>query len=274
MNERDPSPWPAVKIVLIGTSHPGNIGATARAMQTMCLDGLHLVMPECDPYAGEARAMAAGADQVMAALQVHDTLESAIGDCQLILGCTARRRTVALPEISPRVAAADLIAAASARPVALLFGRERTGLENHELQQCHAAVHIPTNPEYGSLNLAAAVQVMAYELRLAAMGDAFPRSASQPADVEEARIVPAAHRRGIATHTEMEHFFGHLEQALVDIDFHKGRESRILMQRLRRLFLRAEPDSRELRILRGILGESQRMARIARQAMGEPADDA
>ena len=274
MNERDLSTWPAVKIVLIGTSHPGNIGATARAMQTMCLDSLHLVMPECDPRAGDARAMAAGADQVMSTLQVHDSLESAIGDCQLILGCTARRRTVALPEITPRAAASDLIAAASARPVALLFGRERTGLENHELQQCHAAVHIPTNPDYGSLNLAAAVQVMAYELRLAALGEGAVRSNAQPRETEAARVVPVASRKGIATHTEMEHFFGHLEQALTDIDFHKGRESRILMQRLRRLFLRAEPDSREVRILRGILGESQRMARIARKAMGELADDA
>lgn len=247
-----------LRIVLVGTSHPGNIGATARAMQTMGLDSLHLVAPECDPDAPEAHAMAAGAGRVMSALVVHPTLDAALADCRLVFGCTARRRSVALPELSPRQAAPRLVEGAALAPVALLFGRERTGLENDELQRCHAAVHIATDPQFGSLNLAAAVQVLAYELRLAAMPVAeLVPGPDAPGQVRDGREPPA-------TQEEMERFFAHLDQALADIDFHKGRQSTTVMRRLRRLFLRAAPDAREVRILRGILGEAQRMARLAR----------
>lgn len=250
-----------LRIVLVGTSHPGNIGAAARAMQTMGLDSLHLVAPECDPFAPEAQAMAAGAERVMRALRVHPTLDAALADCRLVLGCTARRRSVALPELSPRQAALQLVEGARLAPVALLFGRERTGLENDELQRCHAAVHIATDPEFGSLNLAAAVQVLAYELRLAAMPGA---DVPPGAGLIQAADVATDGREPPATQEEMERFFAHLDQALADIDFHKGRQSTTVMRRLRRLFLRAAPDAREVRILRGILGEAQRMARLAR----------
>ncbi|MFA5683559.1 MAG: RNA methyltransferase [Lysobacteraceae bacterium] len=252
----DPAPQPErdLRIVLIGTSHPGNVGAAARAMQTMGLDALHLVAPQCDPFSETAHAMAAGAERVMSALRVHDTLDQAIGDCLLVFGATARRRSVALQESVPREAAAKLFDAAAQGGAALLFGRERTGLENHELQRCHGAVHIPSDPAFGSLNLAAAVQVLAYELRLA-----------QLAGDTAAPVEPSRRSEPPASQADMERFFEHLSQTLVDIDFHKGRHDVILMQRLRRLFLRAAPDMRELRILRGILGESQRMARLAGQ---------
>lgn len=242
----------ALRIVLIGTSHPGNIGAAARAMKTMGLAQLVLVAPEAFPHR-EASAMAAGADDVLDAARVCASLDEAIGDCLQVYGCTARRRSVALPERSPREAAAGLVQATAVGPVALLFGRERTGLTNEELQRCHAAVHIDANPDYSSLNLAAAVQVLSYELRVAASAG-------------RAALAPASDGDPPATQAELEGFFGHLDQALHDIDFHKGRAPDVVMQRLRRLLLRATPDQRELRILHGILADAQRMARLAREA--------
>ena len=244
---------PDLRIVLIGTSHPGNIGAAARAMKTMGLRRLVLVAPEAFPHR-EATAMAAGADDVLDAAQVCADLDEALADCRVALGCTARRRTVALPERMPREAAGELLDAASLGPAALLFGRERTGLTNEELQRCHAAVHIPADPEYSSLNIAAAVQVMSYELRIAWLsrqGDA--AAAAAPADPP-------------ATQGEHEGFFAQLDQTLTDIDFHKGRAPEMAMQRLRRIFLRATPDQREVRLLRGILADAQRMARLARES--------
>jgi tRNA (cytidine32/uridine32-2'-O)-methyltransferase len=245
---------PDLRIVLVGTSHPGNIGAAARAMKTMGFERLVLVAPEAPPTHREASAMAAGADDVLEAARVCATLDEALAECRAVYGCTARRRSVALPEHDPREGASRLLAAAAGGPTALLFGRERTGLTNEELQRCHGAIHIPANPGYSSLNLAAAVQVLCYELRMAQLA----ATASPP--------VPDADAEPAATHAQLEGFFGHLEQTLGDIDFHKGRAPELVMQRLRRLLLRAGPDARELRILHGILADSQRMARLAREA--------
>lgn len=263
-----------LRIVLVGTSHPGNIGAAARAMQTMGLESLHLVAPECDPFAAESQVRAAGAEHVMSHMVIHATLADALADCHTVYGCTARKRSVALPQVTPRQAAPRLVEAAMRGAVAVLFGRERTGLENSELQRCHAAVHIPTDAEFGSLNLAAAVQVVAYELRLAALARiesegyrstaesaGTPASMARPAEVDQSSNSTA---EPLANQAALERFFEHLEQTLIDIDFHKGRHSTTLMHRLRRLFLRANMDAREVRMLRGILAESQRMARLAR----------
>jgi TrmH family RNA methyltransferase len=248
------TPLANVRIVLVGTQHPGNIGSAARAMKTMGLSALHLVAPERFPDP-DASMLAAGADDVLDAAGRHADLDAALAGCHFVLGTSARRRHVPMPELSPRQAARQLFAAAAAGPVALVFGRERTGLENAELQRCHAAVAIPADPAYSSLNLAAAVQVLAYELRLASLGDdAGEVSGSAPRpDPEEPP----------ATADELERLFGHLDQALADIDFHKGKPPEMVMQRLRRLFLRAGLDSREVKILRGILSEAQRMARLA-----------
>jgi len=244
----------ALRIVLVGTQHPGNIGSAARAMKTMGLDRLLLVTPERFPH-DEAFALAAGAGDVLDRAEIHADLDSALAGCRLVFGATARRRTVPLPEFTPREAARRLVDAAENHPVALVFGRERTGLENEELQRCHAAVCIPANPGYSSLNLAAAVQVLTYELRVEML--------SRTAAVEP--NVPADHELP-ASADEMEHYFVHLAQALDAIDFYKGKAPEIVLMRLRRLYLRAAPDSRELRILHGILADTQRAARLAKAA--------
>lgn len=241
----------ALRIVLVGTQHPGNIGSAARAMKTMGLHKLVLVAPQRFPHP-EAKALASGADDVLDAAEIHPTLASAVANCRLVIGTTARQRTVPMPEFTPRQAAQRLMAAQALGTVALVFGRERTGLENEELQLCHAAVNIPSDPEFSSLNLAAAVQVLAYELRLAALAE--QPAAAISADLEE---LPA-------TQQEMESFFNHLFELLDGIDFHKGRAPEMVTQRLRRLFLRAQPDPRELRILRGIFSDTQRLLRLPR----------
>lgn len=252
-NDSDTSVAARIRIVLVGTQHPGNIGSAARAMKTMGLSRLVLVAPERFPHA-EADALAAGADDVLAAASHHASLADAVADCRLVLGCTARSRRVALPEQSPRDAAAGVVdAAKSGAQVALVFGRERTGLDNDELQLCHGAVHIPAAPAYSSLNLAAAVQVLAYELRLALLQHA--EIAEAPAN--PARVYP------VATHAELEGLFAQLAETLEQIDFHKGRAPESAMRKLRRLFLRNDLDAHEVRLLRGVLADMQRMARLA-----------
>jgi len=249
-------PVTRLRIVLVGTQHPGNIGSAARAMKTMGLSRLVLVAPERGPN-DESMALAAGADDVVAAAPIVPTLAEAIADCRFVMGCTARSRRIALEELLPRDAAARALAeVAAGAEVALVFGRERSGLSNDELQLCHAAVHIPANPDYSSLNLAAAVQVLSYELRLAILA-AQPAAASTPADPD--RDEPAA------SHAELEGFFGQLAGTLDVIDFHKGRAPESAMRKLRRLFLRADLDAREVRLLRGILADAERMAMLAGQ---------
>jgi len=248
-----------VMAVLVGTQHPGNIGAAARALKTMGFSRLVLVAPERFPHA-DATAMAAGADDLLASATRCDTLAEAIADCRLVLGCTARSRRIALDELAPRLAAQRAVAVANeGAEVAFVFGRERTGLDNDELQLCHAAVHIPANPEYSSLNLAAAVQVLAYELRVA-----FSMDSAQ--DALPAALLPSegeARNEPPATHAELEGFFSQLADTLDAIDFHKGRTPETAMRKLRRIFLRAELDARDLRLLRGVLADAQRMARLA-----------
>ena len=237
-----------IRFVLVGTQHPGNIGAAARALKTMGLSELVLVAPEDFP-ADEAFRRAAGADDLLAQARVTATLAEAVSDCRLVLGSTARARRVALDEYAPRQAAARAVQASSEGVVAFVFGRERTGLTNEELQLCHAAVHIPANPEYSSLNLAAAVQILAYEVRLAA-------------PEQFAAAEPAADAV-LASHAQLEGFFTQLGQTLDEIDFHKGRTPDSAMRKLRRLFLRSDLSEQEVRLLRGILADAQRMARLA-----------
>jgi tRNA (cytidine32/uridine32-2'-O)-methyltransferase len=236
-----------IRVVLVGTQHPGNIGSAARAMKTMGLERLALVLPEQFPDP-QAYALAAGAADLIDQATVYGSLAEAVAECRTVIATTARQRTVPMPGLSPREGALKAREACALGPVALVFGRERTGLENEELQLCHAAIHIPANPAYSSLNLAAAVQIVAYECRLAMLGE--PPLAAPSADTEPP-----------ATHAEMEGWFGHLFGVLDEIDFHKGKDPAIVVQRLRRLFLRAQPDSRELRILRGILSDVQRLLR-------------
>jgi len=241
------------RVVLVGTQHPGNIGSAARAMKTMGLGRLMLVAPERFPDR-DAYALSAGANDVLDRAEVYATLADALADCRLVIATTARQRTVPMPELSPREGAQRIIEAQSLGQVALVFGRERTGLENEELQLCHAAICIQANPDYSSLNLAAAVQVVAYEWRMATLAMRGP----QVAAIADPDDLPA-------DHAQMESFFSHLGAFLDDIDFHKGKAPDMVTQRLRRLFLRAHPDPRELRILRGILSDTQRLLRVSRK---------
>ncbi|HHJ17720.1 MAG TPA: RNA methyltransferase [Gammaproteobacteria bacterium] len=223
-------------IVLINTSHPGNIGAAARAMKNMGLGHLRLVDPQQYPSA-EATARASGADDVLAAAQSFASLDEAVADCTLVIGASARSRSLPVPMLDPRGCAALVHSQPDPGRVAVLFGRERSGLTNDELDRCHHLVQIPTNPEYPSLNIAAAVQVIAYELRLAA-------GIAEPA---------AAPETDYASAEQMEQFYTHLEQTLIALDFLDADNPRQLMRRLRRLFTRSRPDQNEINILRGIL---------------------
>ena len=240
----------SIRIVLARVSHPGNIGSAARAMKTMGLDRLCLVAPERFP-ATEATVMAAGADDVLDRAQVFPDVRSAVADCGLVVGTTARSRHLPWRIVAPREAAAEVAAAATAGEVAVLFGAERTGLTNDEIELCQLLLTIPTGSSYGSLNLAMAVQVVAYEILLAT------RAAANGA---EQRGIP------LASATDMERFYGHLEQVLDEIDFHDRMGEGHLMARLRRFFNRAVPDQNEINILRGILTSVQGRRRRA----GEP----
>ena len=248
-----------LRIVLVGTQHPGNIGAAARAMKTMGLQRLVLVAPEKAPDR-DTHAMAAGADDLVEAAPVFATLAEAVAECHWVLGATARQRRIPLEPLHPRQAGLRAVQAAAAGPVALVFGRERTGLDNDELQLCHAAVHIPSDPAFSSLNLAAAVQVLSYELRCALLGEA----EAGPAAGAGTRTRPPG--EGAASHSELEGLFGQLAETLDQIEFHKGRAPDSAMRKLRRIYLRSHLDSAEVRLLRGVLADAQRMARLAGRA--------
>lgn len=252
----------SVRIVLVSTTHPGNIGSAARAMKTMGLSRLVLVAPRHFPHA-EATALAAGADDVLAAARVAPDLDVALAGCVFALGCTPRPRTVPMPELTPREAAPRALAEARAGEVAIVFGTESSGLSNEQVQRCHAAVNIPANPAYDSLNLAQAVQVLCYELRCAVLSPSAPSVGTMAPAAAAGGATPIGPMEPAATADELEGLFSHLDRTLFEIDFLKGRGSGNLMRRLRRLFLRARPTRREVLILRGILADAQRCARLS-----------
>ncbi|NOQ15930.1 MAG: TrmJ/YjtD family RNA methyltransferase [Methyloprofundus sp.] len=229
-----------IRIVLVATSHPGNIGAVARAMKNMCMSELYLVTPKIFPSA-DATSRASGADDILASAVLCDTLEEAIADCEIVIGASARSRTISVPDESPRVCAERLAIEAQDKKIAILFGRENSGLKNHELDLCQTLLSIPSNAEYSSLNIAAAVQVVCYELLVAS---------GQTAAKPEKREAP------LATSVQMESFFAHLYQALDEIGFINPEKSTSIMRRLRRVYHRAALDTKELDILRGILKKS------------------
>lgn len=247
-----------VRIVLVDTSHAGNIGAAARAMKNMGLRRLYLVNPRLFPHA-DATARASGADDLLAQATVCTDLDEALAGCALVVGASARLRNLTVPLLDPRQCATQVLeewAAAGDHEVAILFGREHSGLTNDELGRCHHLVHIPTDPDYSSLNLAAAVQVVSYELRMACGGQ------SLVADQTEAEKAQQADEP-LAPAEDMARFYAHLEQTLVEIGFLDPENPRIMMRRLRRLFNRARPHVIEMNILRGILTASQKAKRAA-----------
>jgi tRNA (cytidine32/uridine32-2'-O)-methyltransferase len=247
-----------IRIVLVETSHSGNIGAVARAMKNMGLANLWLVNPNSFPDEA-SYARAAGASDILDRAQVVPTLDKALEDCVMVMGTSARGRKVPWPVLPPPEAAAIAAENSLAGPVALVFGRENHGLSNDELHRCHYHIHIPSNPDYSSLNLAMAVQVMCYELRMLFLrnlegGEGSPYLTPMLVPGDAGWDVPPA-KVG-----DVEGFFGHLEQTLQDVDFHRRDNPRQLMSRLRRLFQRAKLDQMEINILRGILSAVQKAA--------------
>lgn len=233
-----------IQIVLVNTSHPGNIGAAARAMKNMSLTRLTLVAPEEFP-SGVAVGRAASAVDILENARVVDSLQEAIADCSLVIGTSARSRSIPWPMLNPRECGEKIIREAGQHPVALVFGREDSGLNNDELQLCHFHVQIPANENYSSLNLAAAVMVLSYEI--------YSASLQQQSQTEDQPVWD----QELSTAAQMEHFYEHLEDVLVALDFHDRDNPRQLMQRLRRLFGRIRVDAMEMNILRGILTHIQ-----------------
>ncbi len=227
----------AIRIVLVGTTHPGNIGAVARAMKNMGLSDLALVKPKHFPHK-DATARASGALDVLKNALVVPSLAEALADCVYVAGASARSRTIEWPTMDTRDCAQRLLLESQAGKVAAVFGPEKSGLHNDDLDLCHTLLTIPTDPDFSSLNLAMAVQVLCYELRVADTAEAGP--------AYESEAPPA-------TAAEMEHFYTHLEQVMTAISFLDPDNPRYLMRRMRRLFNRARPDNNEVNILRGLL---------------------
>ena len=234
-----------IAIILVNPSHPGNIGAAARAMKTMGLSQLCLVAPDEFP-SGTATALASGADDILSNARVCATLDEAVGGCQFVVGTSARVRGVSLPLLDPRTCARNIIDEATTHKVALLFGREDKGLTNEQLRRCHLQVHIPTNEAFSSLNLGAAVQVLCYELRMMQLIST------------DALEMPRPRSHELANMEDMERYFAHLYQVLLAIGFLDHSSHEKIMAKLRRLYGRVRPDRVELSILRGILSETQR----------------
>ena len=226
-----------IRVVLVNTSHPGNIGASARAMKTMGLTRLYLVEPSRYPDA-EATARSSGANDVLANARVCTNIDEALQGCRFVVGASARSRSIPVPLIEPGSCAQMLRAESETADVALLFGCERSGLSNTEIDRCSQLVKIPASAAYSSLNLAAAVQIICYEIFVAHTTDAEPEGLPDHVPVSA---------------DEMERFYSHLEETLVALDFLDRSNPRMLMRRLRRLFNRARPDMNEVNILRGIL---------------------
>ena len=234
----------SIRIVLVDTSHPGNIGASARAMKNMGLASLVLVRPQSYPDP-EAHARASGAADVLAGARVEATIDAAVADCGLVLGTSARGRSARHRVLDARQAAVELVGATAARPAAVLFGGERNGLANEELAQCHALIRIPAAADYESLNLAQAVQIVCYEILMATR-------AAQPR--QESVLEPATAR-------EMAALNAHLDTVLGQVGFmHEGNAAQ-LGPRIQRLLMRAVPDDSEVRILRGLLAAIERRIR-------------
>jgi tRNA/rRNA methyltransferase len=235
-----------VRVVLVETSHPGNIGSAARAMKTMGLSRLYLVMPKTVVNA-QAQAMAVGAADVLASAVMCASLDEALQGTVLAVAVTARRRDLSHPSVNVREAAIGAAAEAQGADVAFVFGPEMSGLSNEDVLKCQRIAHIPANPEYSSLNIAAAVQVVSYELRMAA------GLTDLPATVECA----------LASFEEVERFYAHLERTLADVRFLNPAHPKRLMTRLRRIFGRVRLEQEEVQILRGVLKMISRAVRRA-----------
>lgn len=226
-----------IRIVLVNTSHPGNIGSAARAMKTMGINELSLVNPLSFPHQ-KADELAVGAIDILKNARVVGSLAEAVSDCEYVVGTSARFRRIPWPLLTPKQMADKVASLPETTKIAVVFGREQSGLTNEELEACHSHIHIPANPEYSSLNLAMAVQIVAYELRMKSLGEL---------DFSKDWDFPPADANA------MEQYFDHLERVYTQLDFIKANAPRKSMTRLRRLYFRAHPDVMELNMLRGML---------------------
>ena len=251
----------SVRIVLVNTSDCRNIGSAARAMKTMGLSQLVLVDPIEMPN-GQAQALAAGATDVLANAKVVSTLEEAISDCGLVVGTSARSRTLPWPMLDPRECGEKLISEVSDYPVALVFGRESSGLTNDELQLCHFHVQIPANPEYSSLNLAMAVQTLSYEVRMAFLANEKAQFDSQ---ANEKKTSENNNEDEYPVVEETERMFEHFEQALKATGFIVPSHPGLVMTKLRRFINRARPDTKEVKMWRGMLSSVEKSAKRNQQ---------
>jgi tRNA (cytidine32/uridine32-2'-O)-methyltransferase len=234
-----------VRIVLVNTSHTGNIGSVARAMKTMGLSDLVLVDPVKEPDS-HASALAAGATDILGKAKIVAELKDAIADCGVAIAASARSRTLSWPMVGPRECGQKVVAEGQSHKVALVFGRENSGLTNEELQQCQFHVHIPANAEYSSLNLAMAVQTLSYEVRMTYLE-------SQENPIEELDVE-------YPTNVQLDGFYNHLEDTLSETGFIIKQHPGQVMNKLRRLFNRARPEAHELNILRGVLTSVDKIA--------------
>lgn len=240
-----------IRFVLVNTSHPGNIGAVARAIKNMGITQLALVEPQNYPDAN-ATARASGADDVLANAGVFKSLDEALTGCDLVFGASARLRKLSWPQLNPREMVQEIVSQPVGTKIAVVFGREHSGLTNDELERCHYLVHIPSNPDYSSLNIAAAAQVLAYEIYQSLRSSGEQNNNSSAADETSLDDEPFADAQ------DMERFYQHLGETLTEIGFLQTEHPRKMMRRLRRLFNRARPDRVELNILRGILTTIQK----------------
>ncbi len=238
-----------IRMVLVNTTHPGNIGGAARAIKNMGLTELYLVQPREYP-APRAVWRAAGARDILANAKVVESLDEAIEGCGLVVGTSARERRIPWPLINPRECGEKIWSEAASHDVALLFGREDRGLTNSELQKCNFHVHIPSNPDYSSLNLATAVQVLAYEVRMASLQD-------------DKGVLPAMDEwdQPLATADELELFHNHLAETMATLKFYDPDNPKQLLTRMRRLFNRTRMDKMEVSMLRGLLTAAGRKQR-------------
>lgn len=242
-----------IRVVMVQTTHPGNIGAAARAMKTMGLSQLVLVAPCHFPHA-EATALASGAADILAQAKVVATLDEALADVALAVATSARLRHLPWPHVDARAGAQRMLQEAARHPVALVFGREDRGLTNEELQSCHLHVGIPSDAEYGVLNVAAAVQVLAYELRMAWL----QAQEIAPGDEPRMPLLQVPWDEELATLAEVEQFFQHFERVLERVGFLSVQNPRPMLLRLRRMFLRIRPDRLEHNLLRGLLKDVEK----------------
>jgi tRNA (cytidine32/uridine32-2'-O)-methyltransferase len=238
-----------IKIVMVETTHPGNIGAAARAMKNMQLSRLALVNPKC-PVGERAYARASGANGVLEEHTRFNSLPEALADCHLVVGTSARIRSLTWPQLNPRELGEKAVALADDQKLAIVFGREHAGLTNEELQHCHFTVNIPTNPDFSSLNVGAAIQVICYEI--------YQQYQQSLTICTESIEWPVSGAEPMASSGELEGYFQHLEQVLISTGFIDAENPRQMMKRLRRLYQRVLPTQNEVNILRGILSSVEK----------------